>query len=115
VHPHLTLLHSTPLLWLILMVMKVKRAENRMKTMSEASLEDSSTSFSVLNDKGGEVSIKAWRLIFPVFHYVPSEKIGLSGFANRSIWFCLDRTLIYFSFLVSSGLEDIYVMCETLC
>jgi hypothetical protein len=45
VHPHLTLLHSTPLLWLILMVMKVKIAENRMKTMSEASLEDSSTTF----------------------------------------------------------------------
>jgi hypothetical protein len=37
VHPHLTLLHLIPLLQLTLMMMKVKRAGNKMKMMSEAS------------------------------------------------------------------------------
>jgi hypothetical protein len=37
VHPPLTLLHLTPLLRLILMMLKVKRVESKMKTMSEAS------------------------------------------------------------------------------
>jgi hypothetical protein len=36
-HPHLTLLHLIPLLQLTLMMLKVKRVENKMKTMSEAS------------------------------------------------------------------------------
>jgi hypothetical protein len=36
-HPHLNLLHLIPLLQLILMMMNVKRLENKMKTMIEAS------------------------------------------------------------------------------
>jgi hypothetical protein len=32
-HPHLTLLHLTPLLWLMLMMMKVKEAEKKKKMM----------------------------------------------------------------------------------
>jgi hypothetical protein len=36
-HPYLSLLHLTPLLRLILMMMKVKREESMMKKMSEAS------------------------------------------------------------------------------
>jgi hypothetical protein len=37
VHPHLTLHHLTPFLQFILIMMKVKRAEKKMKTMSDAS------------------------------------------------------------------------------
>jgi hypothetical protein len=37
VHPRLSLLHLTLLLWLILMMMKVKRVENKIKMTSEAS------------------------------------------------------------------------------
>jgi hypothetical protein len=38
IHPHLTLHHLTPLLWLILVMMKImKRVEKNMKTTSEAS------------------------------------------------------------------------------
>jgi hypothetical protein len=37
VYPHLILLYLTPLLRLTLMMMKVKRAENKTNTMSEAS------------------------------------------------------------------------------
>jgi hypothetical protein len=36
-HPHLILICLTPLLRLTLMIMKVNRAENKMKMMSEAS------------------------------------------------------------------------------
>jgi hypothetical protein len=36
-HPHLTLLHLTPLLWLKLIAMKVKRVEKKKTTMSDAS------------------------------------------------------------------------------
>jgi hypothetical protein len=36
-HPHLTLLHLIPLLWLTLMMMKVKEAEKKKTTMSETS------------------------------------------------------------------------------
>jgi hypothetical protein len=32
-HPHLTLLHLTPLLWLMLMMMKVKEAEKKKMMM----------------------------------------------------------------------------------
>jgi hypothetical protein len=36
-HPPLTLLHLIPLLWLTLMMMKEKKATNKMKMTSEAS------------------------------------------------------------------------------
>jgi hypothetical protein len=36
-HPHLTLLRLIPLLWLILMMMKEKKAMNKIKSMSETS------------------------------------------------------------------------------
>jgi hypothetical protein len=36
-HPHLTLLRLIPLLWLILMMMKEKKAMNKIKSTSETS------------------------------------------------------------------------------
>jgi hypothetical protein len=36
-HPHLTILRLIPLLWLTLMMVKEKKAANKMKAMSEAS------------------------------------------------------------------------------
>jgi hypothetical protein len=53
-HPHLTLLLLTPLLRQIHKILK----KAKMTTMSEAS-ERPPQHFLVLNDKGGEISIKA--------------------------------------------------------
>jgi hypothetical protein len=67
--------------------------------MSEASRRPLNT-FWVLNDKGGEISIKAWKFSSFAFSYVLSGKIGLLGFANQTIRFCPAELIIYlFSFL----------------
>jgi hypothetical protein len=55
-HPHLTLLLLTPLIRQILEVLK--KAKTKMTTMSEAS-RSPPQHFLVLNDKVGEISIKA--------------------------------------------------------
>jgi hypothetical protein len=54
-HPHLTLLLLTPLLWQIYKMLK--KAKTKMTMMSEASTIPPQH-FLVLNDKGGEISIK---------------------------------------------------------
>jgi hypothetical protein len=83
-HPHLTLLLLTLLLQQIREMLK--KATTKTTMMSEASRRPPNT-FWVLNDKGGEISIKAWKPSSFVFSYVLSGKIGLSGFANRTIRF----------------------------
>jgi hypothetical protein len=57
-HPHLTLLLLTLLLRQIHKILK--KATMKMTMMSEASRRPPNT-FWVLNDKGGEISIKAWK------------------------------------------------------
>jgi hypothetical protein len=55
VHPPLTLLHLTLLLWQIHKMMKeTKKVEKRKKMMSEAFRKPSPTYFWVLDVKGGE-------------------------------------------------------------
>jgi hypothetical protein len=91
-HPHLTLLLLTLLLQQIREMLK--KATMKMTMMSEASRRPPNT-FWVLNDKGGEISIKAWKPSSFVFSYVLSGKTGLSGFANRTIRFCPAELIIY--------------------
>jgi hypothetical protein len=88
-HPHLTLLLLTLLLRQIHKILK-----KATMMMSEACRRPPNT-FWVLNGKGGEISIKAWKLSSIVFSSVLSGKIGLSGFANRTIRFCLAELIIY--------------------
>jgi hypothetical protein len=83
-HPHLTLLLLTLLLQQIRKILK--KATTKMTMMSEASKRPPNN-FWVLNDKGGEISIKAWKLSSFLFSLVLSRKTGLSNFANRTIRF----------------------------
>jgi hypothetical protein len=97
-HPHLTLLRQ---------IRKIlKKATTKTTMMSEASRRPPNT-FWVLNDKGGEISIKAWKLSSFVFSSVLSGKTGLSSFPNWTIRFCPAELIIYLLFLVSVDLKHI--------
>jgi hypothetical protein len=91
-HPHLTLLLLTLLLWQIRDMLK--KATTKTTMMSEASRRPPNN-FWVLDDKGGEISIKPWKPSSFVFSYVLSEKTELSGFVNRTIRFCPAELIIY--------------------
>jgi hypothetical protein len=99
VHPHLTHLHLTPLLRLVLMMMKVKRAETKMKTTSEASLEDSQTSFWCLMTSREKFRLKLEGPALYFSSYVLSKRTGQSSFAQTEL-------ASVFSFSISSGLEN---------
>jgi hypothetical protein len=79
-HPHLTLLLLTPLLRQIRKMLK--KAKTKTTMMSEAFRRPQH--FLVLNDKGGEISIKASRPSSFVFSYVLSGKTGLFDFAQHN-------------------------------
>jgi hypothetical protein len=83
-HPHLTLLLLTLLLRQIRKILKKGTTKTMM--MSEASKRPPNN-FLVLNDKGGEIPIKAWKLNSFLFSLVLPGKTGLSDFANQTIRF----------------------------
>jgi hypothetical protein len=62
--------------------------------------------FLVLNEKGGEIAIKARRPSSFVFSSVLFGKTGLSSFANRTVRFCPAKFLFIFSLSCNSGLKD---------
>jgi hypothetical protein len=104
-HPPLTHLLLIPLLWLTLMMMMKKRKANKTTT-SEASKRPPPHLF-VLNNKGGEISIKTSRLNSVCFSFCSVWKTELSDFVRHNF-------LSIFLFPNSSGLEN-YVICERLC
>jgi hypothetical protein len=103
-HPHLTFLLLTPLLQQIHNMLK--KVKTKTTTMSKASRRPPQH-FLVLNDNGGEISIKARPSSF-VFSSVLSRKIGLSGFAQQNF-------SSIFSPLALVDLKNIcYVVCNAL-
>jgi hypothetical protein len=69
-------------------------------------LEDLTTSFWVLNDKGEEDRLKLRGLAQSFSCSIMSGKIGLSSFANQSVRFCPAKFSSIFVFPISSGHED---------
>jgi hypothetical protein len=103
-HPHLTFLLLTPLLQQICNMLKKVKTKTTMMSKASRRLPQH---FLVLNDNGGEISIKARPSSF-VFSSVLSRKIGLSGFAQQNF-------SSIFSPLALVDLKNIcYVVCNAL-